>query len=374
MFPEMFPMLLAPRSLFAESPSPSDRLIKACTDADLSTLKYLLQFHRDSIKSTDKDKAWRMCVDRMDEGMCKAFIDHFGCQFINDSKALRNACADDKRPQALFLLSLINGQPMIDEGALEMASQQGHTEFVMGVLNDWIINTYVDLTWMCISAMLGSIYGDHEELFGLVLSKFKEHTTWGSQVQEFKGIHSNIYLNRKVLMMIASRSNPKYFLKALEELDTGFNTPSGDDKYTAITRIRGYNQVGHARLTLFSVCCDLKDSRMIDALIEKFGNNLFMNFKPVVDSAIISKYFNTALANNHASVVKLLIQRSDLEAALPMFKVCVNENRTDFCQAFVDVFGSAIVSIIEADSELHTNPTIRSLLCKYFKSKYELYC
>ena len=355
----------------------NELVLEACKEASLRTLEGLFENHILFIDPTHNDSAaWKYCVSIMNRDMCKLFIKHFGYQFFGYDRSLIDACSAGNREIAMFILSLYeNEQPFFDRDAMELASRKGHTEFVMKVLNGWVNNRYNDLIHMCIVAMVGAIYGKHESLFDAVLAKYKKHvTTKPHTAPEFKRIKSVAHINREILMSIASTSRFEYFNKVLNELNVDFSQgPTSDDIYAASSITTGYSDRGGARLYLFTRCCNFKDSRLIDALIAKYGLNLLLNLGKIGDDTQVLRLFNTACTNNHTSVIKLIAQHEGLTTTLPLFKVCANKNNLNACQAFVDVFGSEIVPVIEADAALHTNPTIRTIMRKFYLEMYKRY-
>ena len=349
-------------------------VLKACKSADLTALETLLKDFIIFIDPTyDDSAAWKFCVKRLDSKMCKLFLKYFGTQFFYNDKSVRNACIAGDREIAMFILGLIvKGVSFIDMSALQEASRKGHTEFVMKVLNEWAHNTHCDLTWACVVAMMGCIYGKHEALFDTIMAKYKAYVlTVHLRGPEFKIIKSVLHINRKIMAHIAGTRNFEFFNKALNELDMGFET--NDDTYVNNSGFTGYTERDDARLNLFSICCDHKDSRMIDALIAKYGLNLFLNLKKDASLDRVSKYFDAAQENDHASVVKLIAQYGGLEATLPIFKICVYGGRANFCQAFIDVFGLKLATVIDADPILRAKPIIRNLMHEFYMKMYKHY-
>ena len=375
--PSMFPELPAPASELDPNYY-NDCVVKACEDDDLEALEALFRDHGLSIRPAHANsKAWKIGVRQLSRPICELFMKYYGHQFYYDDKSLRDACAADDRETAMFLYSLIEDrQPFADDDAIEMASRHGNQEFVMKVLNNWVFNVYSDLTCMCIAAMLGCIYGDHEELFDLVLGKYMTHirtVTHGRY--ELNGTLTPTHINRFILIRIANSRSYKYFNKALNKLDVSISRIlSGEDIYANVTKTSGYVQHDGARRALFSECCDNRDSMIIDALIEKYGEGLFLGYEKRIDTGSKDrKYFETACKYGHASAVRLIAQYHGITAALPLFKICIKENKPDLCAIFIDLFGSKFVSEIETEAGLDQNPIVRSVLRSFYKKKYEHY-
>lgn len=356
------------------SPDYYNKLVfRACLEADFVTLVILFKSCNLIDPTYDDSAAWKLCVRRLDRQMCELFIKYFGSQFFHCDKSLRDACVAGNREIAMFILGLYGrDQPFTDEEALEEASRKGHTDLVMHVLNNWVHNTYTDLTWMCITAMTGAAYGKHMALFDAVLAKYKAYITSWPFTPEFNLIGNVVRINREILMLVAGTRNYECFNKVLDGLDVDFSAKS-DDKYVAMSRTRGYSRCKGARLGLFSKCCNLRDSRMIDALIAKYGGSILAGLGLIGFDRQAIDLFGAACTNNHASVIKLIAERNGIDKALALFNHCASNNKPDLCAVFVNTFGSQIVNQIEADAELTKNPIVRGLLHTFFLSKYELY-
>lgn len=389
--PPMFPeipesckhLLSTPAPKFAEKDKArlncNDFIIEACKIHDLKTLRKLLENNEADVDPTYCDSAaWKHAVLGKHREMCELLIEHFGPAFFYDDQTLRDACASDNREIAMFILSLIEeditkmGLPCVDDEAVQMASRRGNQQFVMRVLDGWIPNDFVDLTWMCISAMTGCVYGNNVMLFDLVMDKYKTHVATSSEEErEFALIPHSTLINRYLLLVIANTRKYKFFIRALNELDVSINDPLVDDCYTVLNKTSGYGLNPGAGMALFMACCGAKDSRLIDALINKCGINLLMNTKKSLST--MTKLFKPACTNNHASAVKLIIEHADTDTALPLFKICADHSKSDLGAVIITAHGSQLVNQIEADPELTQNPIVRGLLRKYFMSKYELY-
>ena len=341
-----------PISTVNNSISLDERVIELCHGGNVTALAHFLKNNRTVWRDYKDWAAWRYCISKKDEKLCKVLLDHFGPSIMTASNVFTSACLSGDRETAEFLFDLDPLSLTLNPSMIVTVCSKGFINLANKILDAWEPNEHMSLINMLIYAIHGAIDSGHEGMFNAMLNRYISEFTIAQR-----------HYNRGILMIAAMRGQPLFLKKILDKLVFEYCVDF-EQKYYAFTVDKGFSMFTGGLVKTFKGCCSDKNPLMVEYLMQALGS-----------VAIGEEYFeclSIACQNGHINAIKFFLGKHTFDKVFELFRVCIDEDSIDAARLLVNKYGSALISNIEADPQAKV-PAVRLILHEYYLDKAKSY-